>query len=107
MKANDKNQFSSAHRNGFAQVCLSSCRRLLARLEKAKASILAEFRKSLQEDEHVLYLALNEAEAMAWQTGFPQLIFPTLAMEKAQAVQAWHQRQQSFRAHGTPFLAAA
>ena len=46
---------------------------------------------------HVLELALNEAAALAWQTGFPCLFFPLLAMEKASAVAAWHLRQQFIR----------
>jgi hypothetical protein len=45
----------------------------------------------------VLKLALNEAEALAWQTDFPHLFFPALAMEKAQATVAWHQRQRAVR----------
>ena len=42
-------------------------------------------------------LALNEAEALAWQTGFPHLFFPALAREKALALAAWHSRQQAIR----------
>jgi hypothetical protein len=106
MNSNDKNQFSSEHQNGFAHICLDSCRKLLARLEKAKENVMAEFEGSLQNHEHVLQLALNEAEALAWQTDFPQLVFPTLAQEKAEAVKVWHQRQESFREHGA-LLAAA
>ena len=45
----------------------------------------------------VLELALNEAEAIAWQTGFGHLLFPVLAWEKARAVAEWHTRQQSIR----------
>jgi hypothetical protein len=107
MNSNTKHQITSEQQNGFAHVCLASCRKLLARLENAKANIIAQFSGSLQNDEHVLQLALNEAEALAWQTDFPQLVFPTLAMEKAEAVQAWHQRQKFFREHGSLMLAAA
>jgi len=45
----------------------------------------------------VLELALNEAEALAWQTGLGHLLFPVLAWEKARAVARWHTRQQSIR----------
>jgi hypothetical protein len=45
----------------------------------------------------VLELALNEAEALAWQTGLGHLLFPELAREKASAVAAWHVRQESIR----------
>jgi hypothetical protein len=39
-------------------------------------------------------LALNEAEALAWQTDYPQLVFPILATEKTQAVTEWNARQE-------------
>jgi hypothetical protein len=86
----------------FAGACLSSCRKLLAQIESAKASILAEFRERLEPHEHLLELAVNEAEALAWETGFPQLLFPTLAVEKARDVATWHTRQQFVRRNGTP-----
>jgi hypothetical protein len=47
--------------------------------------------------EHLLRLAVNEAEALAWQTDYPHLIFPTLAVEKVQAVTAWDAQQQALR----------
>lgn len=45
----------------------------------------------------LLDLALNEAEALAWQTPFPHLFFPTLAEEKARAVTEWRARQEAIR----------
>jgi hypothetical protein len=45
----------------------------------------------------VLRLVLNEAEAIAWQTGFPALVFPALAAEKARNIAAWDERQQAVR----------
>jgi hypothetical protein len=106
MNLNDKNQVSSQPQNSFAHICLESCRKLLARLENAKANVMAEFSGSLQNHQHVLHLALNEAEALAWQTDFPELVFPALAHEKAEAVKVWHDRQQSFFEHGGRVLAA-
>ena len=75
----------------LTEVCLASCRKLLAQIEKTKDTCLAEFRETLGAPEHLLRLALNEAEALAWQTGYPHLVFPTLAMEKAQSLAVWHQ----------------
>ena len=86
----------------FANACRVSCRKLLAQIENIRAGILAEFRDGLAEHEHLLCLALNEAEALAWQTGFPQLFFPALASEKARAVAGWHARQQLARAQLPP-----
>jgi len=88
-----ENAANPARRN----VCLASCRKLLAQIEKTRNAILAEFREVFEAHEHLLHLALNEAEALAWQSGVPQLVFPALAAEKAEAVAAWHTRQQSMQ----------
>lgn len=79
----------------LTSVCRASCQKLLAQIEKTKESILAEFRQSLAANEQLLRLALNEAEALAWLTAYPQLVFPTLALEKAQAVADWDAHQRS------------
>ena len=79
----------------FTKSCLSSCKRIVRRVRRTKHALLKEFKTTFDAQEHVLRLALNEAEALAWQSGFPQLFFPDLAMEKAQAVVAWEARQQS------------
>ena len=84
----------------FAQVCLAACQKLVLQIEKAKQGILASYRDQLATHEQVLRLALNEAEAIAWQTEFPQLIFPTLAMEKAESVAAWNERQIRLQRNG-------
>ena len=72
-------------------------RKTLAAVANVRANIERQFSTLLEEQPHVLRLALNEAEAIAWQTGFAQLVFPTLAMEKAQAVADWHRRQSFIR----------
>ena len=51
----------------------------------------------MKEDHRLLALALNEAEALAWNTEFPHLFFPMLGEEKARTSLAWHQRQQSLK----------
>jgi hypothetical protein len=88
MKTNHQDQESE-------NVCLAYCRKMLAQMEQAKNAILAEFQGLLQAPEHLLRLALNEAEALAWKTDYPQLVFPALAMEKANDVTAWHVRQEA------------
>ena len=65
---------------------MDSCRKILAQLQNVKAQIVAEFRGQLGGHQRLLELAVNEAEALAWQTDFPELLFPTLAAEKASAV---------------------
>ncbi len=85
---------------------LRTCKKILARIRKAKDAILAEWGETLKEQERMLQLALTEAEALAWQTDYPYLVFPALASEKAQALAEWNRRQQAVR--GTePGLALA
>ena len=107
MNATNKTEGNAAFNSTFKHVCLASCRKLLAQIEKTKDAIIAEFRETLGEHEQMLHLALNEAEALAWETAYPQLIFPTLAVEKAQAVASWHRRQQSIQRTGSALGLAA
>src|SRR6185436_5951856 len=70
-------------------------RNTLDAIAKARALIEREFELLLQREPRLLQQALNEAEAIAWQTGFPQLVFPSLALEKARAVATWENRQRT------------
>ena len=79
------------------KICLASCRKLVAQLDQIKNTIVADFRGMFGGQEQMLRLALNEAEALAWQTDYPHLFFPVLATEKAQATVSWHQRQRAVR----------
>lgn len=78
----------------FGSACLASCREALAHIRNIKETILAEARETLQVQEHLLRLALNEAEAVASQTSYPHLVFPNLAMEKIQRTAEWSRRQR-------------
>ena len=81
----------------FKRFCLASCRKLLTQIESTKEAIFDEFRDIIGGQERTLRLALNEAEAIAWQTEYPHLVFPTLAKEKVEAVFAWQARAQSIQ----------
>ena len=102
-----RGQFDSNAPLNFGGRCVESCKKLLARIENVRAQVAAEFRDRLEDHQHVLDLALNEAEALAWETGYPQLLFPTLATEKASAVTGWHLRQRSLRERTSRMLLAA
>ena len=67
-------------------------------MAQIKESVLSDYADLTGEHTRLLRLALNEAEALAWQTGFPHLFFPTLAVEKAKGALAWHRRQRALRA---------
>ena len=97
MNAIQKITENNASPQTIANICLISCRKLIAQIQQTKNAVLAEFRQTFKAPEQMLRLALNEAEALAWETAYPHLVFPTLATEKAQAVAAWNARQQSIR----------
>ena len=81
----------------FGARCLASCRKLLSQIENVREQVVNEFRDQVQEHQHLLKLAMNEAEALAWQTEYPQLFFADLATEKAHTVADWYVRQQLLR----------
>ncbi len=74
--------------------CPGACRRAHDQLSRTRAAILAAASARLKDREHLVRLALNEAESLAWQTSYPHLVFPTLAMEKVEMLAAWDERQK-------------
>jgi hypothetical protein len=91
----------------FTDRCLQSCKVLLAEIEQAKTMITNDFHETLDTHGNLFRLALNEAEVLARQTDFPHLVYPTLAMERVEAVAAWKTRQQSVRQQHRFFAEAA
>jgi hypothetical protein len=77
--------------------CLKSCRSLLRQVQGIKESMMREFESPRREQVQMLRLALNEAEALAWQTPYPHLLFPVLAQEKAESARQWAERQRSVK----------
>jgi hypothetical protein len=89
------NQVNSRLKKTLSGVCRDCYQKALAQINQAKKTILTEARKTLKVQEQVLRLALNEAEALAFQTLYPQLVFPTLAAEKVQGAARWSNRQRA------------
>lgn len=81
--------------SAFRNACLASCQKILAQIKDTKAAIFAESRDTLEVKEQVLRLALNEAEALAWRTVYPHLLFPALATEKIQTLANWNLHQRA------------
>jgi hypothetical protein len=79
------------------KACGASCRKIRAQITGVKEAIFSEYSRVFSAPEQLVRLALNEAEAVAWQTKYPHLFFPTLAVEKVREVEAWNARQQSVR----------
>ena len=89
--------------SSFGSACRECCDAVLQQVREAKQAILAESRDALRIPEQLLKLALNEAEALAWQTLYPHLVFPALAAEKIQGVAAWNHRQRWLRNRSQSF----
>jgi hypothetical protein len=106
MNTTNTNRNSNAEPT-IADRCVQSCKKLLAGIERAKKGITAEFREIVESNQKSFHLALNEAEALAWQTDYPQLVFPDLAVEKIQAVAARQARRQSVQQPRLAFAGAA
>ena len=83
--------------NRFTAECAASCQKLINGIAQVRRSILTEVRSRIGLSDRMARLALNEAEALAWQTDYPHLLFPALALEKVQSAADWNRRQQNLR----------
>jgi hypothetical protein len=78
----------------------------LRRLAEYHAAGL-ELDKTAPETQRLIRLALNEAEALAAQTGLSELVLPTLAEEKVTALKKWVARQDLLRKNSAGWSLAA
>src|SRR5712671_4720655 len=76
---------------------LDSSHELSRQVAEIKRAMVRQFGTAISGHGQLLRSALNEAEAVAWQTPYPHLLFPVLAEEKAAAVSRWAARQRSVR----------
>lgn len=81
----------------FRAACARCYQAIVRRLKAVKAKVAAEFSPAMTGYEHVLSASLNEAEAVAWQTPYPHLLFPVLAEEKAVEARQWAAHQRAIR----------
>src|SRR6266516_4599797 len=107
MNITNPTQQQSVSTPALTDVCLASCKKLGAQIQKTKNAILKEFVDAFKTQEHLLRLALNEAEALAWQTEFLFFFNDTPTTEKAQAALAWSVRQRSLNRSAAGLGAAA
>lgn len=94
MKNKPLNEIEGNVGGSFGNACRASCQKVLAQIRGVKTAIFDESLAALNGHERMLKLALNEAEALAWQTVYPHLFFPALATEKIQGVADWNLRQR-------------
>lgn len=76
-------------------------------IARVKSAVFAEFQNVLNGNEQLLRLALIEADALAQQTDYPELIYPLLAIEKAQNAARWQFRQRFLLRSSWPYPLAA
>ncbi len=91
----------------LASACFAQCQKLAAQIAQAKNNLVAEFKEAFGGQERLIQLAVNEAEALAWETEYPHLVFPSLALEKVKVAANWQQRQQLVRRTNPIFAFAA
>jgi len=91
----------------FATACFASCQKLAAQIDQVKTTFLAEFHDTFAAHGQLLNHVINEADALAWQTDYPQLFFPALALEKVQAAANWKARQEQLFRHAPAYALAA
>jgi len=91
----NESQRDPAINEDFKRFCAERSRQLVEQVNQTKEALFEEFRQMYQAPERLLRLALNEAEALAWQTEYPHLVFPELAAEKAQSAAEWERRQRN------------
>ncbi len=101
MKRTNNQKRNGTGSNGLHHSGSNRCDAVRNLIAGAKETVLRDFADLAGEHTRVLRLALNEAEALAWQTNHPQLFFPALAIEKAQAAVKWHERQRAVRRAAT------
>lgn len=66
-----------------------------------------QLEKTTAEAQRLVHLALNEAEALAQQTGVPELVLPALAEEKVETLRKWAVRQAELRNRSQEWSLAA
>jgi hypothetical protein len=93
-KNNIENNNSATTPGTFRAGCTAAGREIASFLEAVKHEVFEEYQTALGANDHLLRLALIEAEALAQQTGFPHLFFPVLATEKASNAARWQYRQE-------------
>jgi hypothetical protein len=105
MKNKPVNEIEGNVGGTFGNACRAYCQKVLAQIKGVKTAIFAESLAALKGHERILKLRLNEAEALAWQTVYPHLVFLALATEKIQRVADWnrHQRLLGGRTRSFPY----
>src|SRR5882724_13359689 len=88
---------TAENEQSFTTFCMAYGRKLITELQRTKEELVSQFRKAFADNERMLRLVLNEAEALAFRTEYPHLVFPSLALEKIERAVEWQRHQQQLR----------
>jgi len=94
---NHETPLQSETPSSLKTACIAFCQKTIRQIQKVKNALLADYARMMHGQEQAVRLALNEAEALAWETDFPHLVFPDLAVEKVEALANWRGRQQAIQ----------
>jgi hypothetical protein len=91
-----------------AKACRANSRgrELTVQMTNIKNGLVREFGTAIGGHNALLRSALNEAEALAYQTAYPHLLFPVLAEEKASQINHWAARQRRVQRASREFALA-
>ena len=106
-RARAANECQPMKRDTISMMRFASLREPVKQMEKVKRSLGNDFSGGSEVQPRWVRLALNEAEAQAWLTPFPDLLFPVLAEEKASMLHSWAARQRTLlrpKAHRRAWL---
>lgn len=81
--------------------------RIASQINTVKREIFTQFQGALGTNDHLLRLAIVEADALAHQTEYPHLVFPLLAAEKAETAARWQLHQRYLLRSKTAYALAA
>jgi hypothetical protein len=107
MNPTQSNQKNLTDHKTLKETCLAVCEKIGRQIRQARENVLAEFEDAFKTREPLLQRAVAEANALAWQTDYPHLLFPLLAVEKIQRAADWKTRQQFLLRNTSAYALAA
>jgi len=107
MNTTQPNQKNLTDHKTLKETCFAVCEKIGRQIKQAKADVLTEFRGAFKAHESLLQIAIAEADALAWQTDYPHLLFPVLATEKIQNAANWKKRQKFLLRDNSAYALAA
>ena len=107
MNTTECNKLNLTADKTLKDTCQELCAKFVQQIGQAKNNLVAEFQGAFATQQQLLQLAIVEADALAWQTDYPHLLFPALATEKIERAAQWRTRQHFLMRNTSPYALAA